>query len=77
VIEMARKKIEKIRTVSYIHVGDKLVCTDDLTPEQKTYVATVLKTKYLNALFAGRAVFEPKDPLPTAKDVFPELCIQQ
>ncbi|HHU05966.1 MAG TPA: hypothetical protein GXZ65_05750 [Clostridiales bacterium] len=64
----------KIRTVSYIRAGERLICTDELTPEQKAYVATALKTKYLNALFAGSAVFCPKEPLPPAAELFPALC---
>jgi len=63
---------KKIRTVSYIKAGEKLVCTEGLTPKQKAYVATVLKMRYLNELFAGRAVFEPGEPLPSAREVFPE-----
>lgn len=63
----------KIKAVSYIKAGENLVSTDDLTPKQKAYVATVLKTRYLNELFAGRAVFEPSKPLPPAKEAFPEL----
>ena len=50
------KKIE-IRTVSYVHVGDKLVCTDDLTQDQKCRLATELKVEWMNALFHGQAEF--------------------
>ena len=57
--------------MSYIHVGDRLVCTDDLTPEQKSYVGAVLKAEYLNAMFSGRAVFSPEG-LPDAETVFPK-----
>ena len=72
VIALARQT-QKIRTVSYIHVGDKLVCTDDLNAEQKKYVATRLKQQYMNALFKGKAEFGLPDDLPAAEDVFPEL----
>lgn len=52
-------KNQEIRTVSYVHVGDKLVNTDDLDAEQKKRLATWAKTTYLNAMFQGRAVFWP------------------
>lgn len=69
---MARQT-QKIRTVSYIHVGDRLVNTDDLNDEQKKYVATILKQRYLNALFRGKAEFGLPADMPAAEDVFPEL----
>lgn len=50
------KKIE-IKTVSYVHVGDKLVCTDDLTQDQKSRLATKLKIEWMNAMFCGQAEF--------------------
>jgi hypothetical protein len=53
---MPRKEIE-IKTRSFVHVGDKLVNTQDLTPEQKKKLATWIKVTYLNALFAGKAKF--------------------
>ena len=56
---MARKQ-EKIRTESYVHVGEKLVNTKDLTEEQKKQLGTWLKSTYLNALFCGKAVFRPE-----------------
>ncbi len=69
---MARQ-VRKIQTISYIHVGDRLVSTDDLSEQQKQYVATILKQGYLNALFRGKAVFNIPDDMPAAEDVFPEL----
>lgn len=53
------RKQPKIKAVSYVHVGDKLVCTDDLTPEMKAQLGTWLKTTYLNNLYRGQAVFKP------------------
>lgn len=50
---MAKK--QKIEAVSYVHVGDKLVNTDDLNDEQRRKLAKWLKTTYLNTLFAGKA----------------------
>lgn len=52
-------KQTKIKVISYVHVGDELVEFGQLTPEQKQRAATILKTNYLNALFAGKAVFFP------------------
>lgn len=52
---MARK--QEIRTVSFVHIGDELVNTDDLNEEQRRKLATWLKTTYLNALFRGKAEF--------------------
>ena len=54
---LIEQRKEKIRTVSYVHVGDKLVNTKDLTEEQRVKVATWLKVTYLNALFRGKAEF--------------------
>lgn len=47
----------KIKTVSYVHVGDHLVNTNDLNADQKQVLATWLKSTYLNTLFQGRAEF--------------------
>ena len=55
---MPRKEL-KIKVVSYVHVGDQPVCTDDLDPERKRQLATWLKCTYLNALFEGKARFYP------------------
>ena len=52
-------KAQEIKTVSYVHVGDKLVNTQDLDSEQKKRLGTWLKPTYLNALFQGQAVFQP------------------
>ncbi len=57
---------------SCIHMGNKLVDTDALSPRQRTYVATKLKQAYLNELFAGRAEFFPAGPLPPVEEVFAE-----
>lgn len=50
---------QKIRTVSYVHVGDRLVNTDELSPEQRAELATWLKCTYLNELYRGKAEFRP------------------
>ena len=56
---MAAKKKEpkKIKVISFVHVGDELVETSQLNPEQKHRLATWLKVTYLNHLYAGKAVF--------------------
>ena len=54
-------KQQKIRTVSYVHIGDKLVNTDELDDDQRRRLATWLKTTYLNTLVQGKAVFHEID----------------
>ncbi len=51
------RKGQKIKVVSYVHVGDQLVNTEDLDPERRRQLATWLKCTYLNALFEGKAKF--------------------
>lgn len=58
------KKRQEIRTVSYVHMGDKLVCTDDLTPEQKRRLGTWIQKTWLNELFRGQAVFYEEGEAP-------------
>ena len=55
---MARKP-QKIKVISYVHVGDQLVNTEDLDPERKRQLATWIKCTYLNALYEGQARFYP------------------
>ena len=62
------RKEQKIKTVSYVHVGDQLVCTDDLDPERKRQLATWIKCTYLNALYAGKAKFYQTDEKPSSKN---------
>ena len=50
-------KKQEIKTVSFVHIGDELVNTDDLDDEQRRILATWLKTTYLNALFQGKVEF--------------------
>jgi len=52
-------KRQEIRTISFVHMGDGLVSTDELEPEQRQRLATWLKSTYLNELFRGRAGFRP------------------
>lgn len=46
-----------IHVVSYVHTENGDVKFDDLPREQRERVATQLKITYLNAMFAGKAVF--------------------
>lgn len=47
-----------IRVESFVYKADgSLVNFDDLDPEERRKAATELKKRYLNALFAGQAVF--------------------
>ncbi len=56
-----RLKFEDMKAVSYVHVGDKLVNTDELDPEQKKRLANALAVEWMNGLFRGQAVFYVKD----------------
>ena len=51
----------EIKTVSYVHVGDRLVNTEDLDQEQKRKLANWLKVTYLNTLYQGKAVFRVEE----------------
>jgi len=64
---------QKIKVVSYIRIDNRLVNMDDLNELQKQYVATILKQRYMNALFRGKAVFDLPHDMPAAEDIFPEL----
>lgn len=64
---MARRKYPPIVATSYVHVGSAdgpLVCTDDLTPEQKTQLATKIRCTILNTLYAGEYEFFPAEQHP-------------
>ena len=64
---MPRKEL-KIKVVSYVHVGDQLVNTEDLDPERKRQLATWIKCTYLNTLYAGKAKFYPTGEKPSGKN---------
>lgn len=51
---------QKIKVISYVRVGEKLVETSQLTQEQRLKMATELKIRYLNTLCAGRIEFRPE-----------------
>ena len=61
---MARKPPE-IKVISYVRKGDELVRFDDLSKEEREKIATDLKIRWLNALFAGQAVFAAADGVDT------------
>lgn len=66
------KKQPKIRAVSYVHVGDRLVSTDDLTAEQRNYLGARLQLGMLNAAYRGRAEFTAD--LPPLERIFPRAA---
>ena len=75
---MSRKQ-SKIRTRSYIPLtpdGDTTVYLNDLGDHQKDYIGTLLQTKFLNSLYAGKVQFWTEDT-PNIEDVFPALLFQQ
>ncbi len=62
---MARK-VQKIRTESYVHSKDGgWIRFDDLTYEQKVKAATELKLRYLRAMFPGVEFFVPGTQPPS------------
>ncbi len=67
---VAQRKHDPIRTESFIKVRGIEYNLADLTPDQRKYVAGVLKTRGLNAMFAGKAGF--KVDLPDIQLVFPD-----
>ena len=47
-----RLKFEDMKAVSYVHVGDKLVNTDELDPEQKKHIGDFVKAD-IERMLAG------------------------
>ncbi len=56
------------KVVSYVHVGDALVNTADLTEDQRRQMGTWLKSTYLTALFRGKAVFREEKVLTSCNN---------
>lgn len=52
------RKGDKIKVITYCHVGDQVVPVASLTEEQKVEFSTKLKCAWLNGLFQGKAKFE-------------------
>lgn len=46
-----------IRVQSFVYRGNERVAMESLTEEEKIKVATELKLRYMNTLFAGKARF--------------------
>ncbi len=49
----------EIKTVSYVHMGERLVRFDELPPAVKERAAQELLCRYMNELYRGQAVFTP------------------
>lgn len=43
--------------MSYVHVGEALVNTEELTEQQRRRLGTALKKRWMNELFRGQAEF--------------------
>ena len=54
-------KTMKLTVRSWVHQGDELIRFDSLPPDVRRAIATELKCKYLNALFAGKVTFHPSE----------------
>ena len=44
-------------SASFVHIGDRLVNTEDLTPAQRRELATQNVLAFMNEFYIGRAVF--------------------
>lgn len=73
---MARKE-QKIKVVSYVHVGEQLVNTEELDPEQRQQLATWIKCTYLNTLYEGKAKFYPVEGSGKGKCLSKKLGAEQ
>ena len=71
-------KQQKIFTKSYMPLtpdsGTK-VCMSDLNNKQKDYLGALLKTQFLNTLYAGDFQFKAED-VPPIDEVFPGEMLQ-
>lgn len=70
---------EPIKVISYVPLtpdGSVKMRTDEMTPEQRSYVGACLRTKMLNAVYGGQAVFYAEG-LPPVETVFPQLARKQ
>ena len=71
---MVRKQ-QKIFTKSYMPLtsdDEVKVCLRDLNNNQKDYLGALLKTQFLNTLYAGNYQFQAKDMLPI-DEMFPDI----
>lgn len=51
----------EIRTRAWVRVGNESVDVDTLSPEMREALAERLALTYFNTLYAGRAVFSPRE----------------
>ena len=51
----------EIRTRAWVRVGNESVDVDTLSPEMRQALAEKLALTYFNTLYAGRAVFSPRE----------------
>ena len=65
----------EFEAMSVVEIGDHQIDMDDMTPEQRQYVATKLTIQGLNAAYAGERRYFPETPLPSFKEVFPDLAV--
>ena len=72
------RKHQKILTKSYMPLtpdNEMKVCISDLNNKQKDYLGALLKTQFLNTLYAGSYEFETKD-MPPIDEMFPGEMLQ-
>lgn len=66
------KTRRKIRTVAYIHVGERLVCVDTLSDEQRAFLAATLNYRLFCELYRGKAEFEIPSLTPK-EEIFADI----
>ena len=59
---------------AFVNIKGTYYDMDELTPEQKRWVSTMLNVQGLNAAYAGKRVYRPAEPLPPLEEVFPEFA---
>ena len=62
----------EFNAASYVKINGEYVDTNELTEEQRAYVATLLNVRALNAAYAGKREYRAEG-LPDVREVFPEL----
>lgn len=61
---------QKIKCVSYVRVGEELVESSRLTPDQKKRLGTWLTVTFMNNMYSGRAEFRPaSDDIPGSTNI--------
>ena len=59
---------------AFVNIKGRYYDMDEITPEQKRWVSTMINVQGLNAAFAGERVYRPSEPLPPLEEVFPEFA---